>query len=217
MVAEVFGDAVGARQQITMRQHHALGFAGAARGVENSGHVQINDPRRRWTVRRVQQRRPVEDTPVAQRWGRGRGGVGQHQGMQIGTIGQRWLQQGRPVAGRNQNPHVAVAQNVGDLFGLQQRIDRDEHAASQRRAKQRDYGFQPLRQIDGDPFRPVQAQGPQPASHGLDLPGQGGIVQRGLPVGKGGGGGTTIRLFEDEFVQQSGHAGFGDDGGWEKG
>jgi len=102
------------------------------------------------------------------------------------------------------------------LFRLQQGIDRDEHATGQRGAKQGHDGFQPFRQIDGDSLRPIQAQGSQPAPHGLDLIGEGGIIQRELAMRDGGRGGMTTRLFENQFVQQSGHlelgGGMGDRG-----
>ena len=136
--------------------------------------------------------------------------------MQIGAIGQQRLQQFSPVTGGDQDAHIAIAQNIGDLFGFQQRIDGNEYPTGQSGAKQGGDGFQPLGQIHGDPFRPAQTQRQQTPRGALHQTSQIGVIYRHLPVDDGGGFRATIRLFENQFVQQSGHTRFRDlsSGGW---
>ncbi len=106
----------------------------------------------------------------------------------------------------DENPNVAVAQDIGHLFGLQQRIDRYEHAAGQRGTEQSSDGFQAFRQINGDPLGSIQVERQQAAGRSLNQTGESGVIQAGLPVNDCDGGGRAFRLFENEFVQQSGHA-----------
>jgi len=52
-----------------------------------------------------------------------------------GTARELALQLRQALDGRHEHTHAAVAQDVRDLPGTQQRIDGDEHAAGDRRAQ----------------------------------------------------------------------------------
>ena len=62
------------------------------------------------------------------------------------------VEQREALGRRHQHAHVAVAQDVADLLGLEQRIERHEHAAGRGRAERRDHGFEALVEIDADAF-----------------------------------------------------------------
>ena len=49
-------------------------------------------------------------------------------GEEPGTRASDVREQRQPLGRRDEHAHVAVAQDVGDLLGLEQRIERNEHA-----------------------------------------------------------------------------------------
>jgi aminopeptidase N len=72
-------------------------------------------------------------------------------------------QQREALGGRDEDAHVAVAEDVRDLLRLQQRVDRDERTAGHRRAEHRDHRLDALVQVDRHPLpapQPVPLQRP---------------------------------------------------------
>jgi hypothetical protein len=99
--------------------------------------------------------------------GLGRRARHQHR-AQVGAAGQRGTQLGQALGGGDQHPHVAVGQDIRHLLGLEQRIDRDEHGAGQRRAEHRRHVLDALLEVDGDPFAAPDAGREQRAGGLLD-------------------------------------------------
>ncbi len=60
----------------------------------------------------------------------------------------------QPLGRRHQHAHVAVAQDVGDLLRLEQRIDRHEHAAGRGRAERWRRPSRSAFEIDADAMLP---------------------------------------------------------------
>ena len=116
-----------------MRKHHAFRFAGAARGVEDRSHVGIDDPM-------VARRRCAKN--IAPTMHRRPGGVKlRHRGagdddvLQLGATGEHGAEALQPSTRRDEDSDSAVTQDVADLFGLQQGVDRHEHGPVGRRAE----------------------------------------------------------------------------------
>jgi hypothetical protein len=63
---------------------------------------------------------------------------------------------------RDEHADLAVGQDVGDLPALQQRIDRDEHAAGRRGGEHRDHVLDALLQVHRDAVAPPQPEPVQP-------------------------------------------------------
>jgi hypothetical protein len=76
---------------------------------------------------------------------------------QIGAMSELLLKEGEPVARRHQRSHVAVAEDVADLFGLQERIQRNEDGTGRRSAKARDHGLQAFVKVDPDSLGTAKA------------------------------------------------------------
>jgi hypothetical protein len=69
---------------------------------------------------------------------------------------------------RDEHSHVAVAQDVGNLLRLQQRIERHEHRAGTHRAEGSGHELQSLFQIDADTFTACNAELDQSPGEQLD-------------------------------------------------
>jgi hypothetical protein len=69
---------------------------------------------------------------------------------QFGTLGQDGDEGSETLGRRHEKPHVAVAQDVADLFRLEQRIEGDENASRFRGAEARDHGLDALVEVDAD-------------------------------------------------------------------
>ena len=86
-------------------------------------------------------------------------GIGQHDVAQVRTLHQHMTsQQAQALRRGDQHAHVAVAQDVADLLGLEQRIHRHERTAGAGRAEAGDHRFEALVEVDADPFAALQAQ-----------------------------------------------------------
>ena len=70
----------------------------------------------------------------------------------IVALFQRIGEQCKALRRGNQYPHIAVAHDVADLLGLEQRIQRHEDAAGSGSAKAGDDRLETLLEIDGDPL-----------------------------------------------------------------
>ena len=70
---------------------------------------------------------------------------------------------------RDEDAHLAVAEDVRELLGLQQRVDRDEHTAGGRRAEHRDDGLDALLEVDRHPLAPAQPEPVQRRAERGDL------------------------------------------------
>ena len=95
---------------------------------------------------------------------------------------QHGLQRRVTVARGDQHADLAVAHDEADLLGLEDGIDRDEHAAGRRRREAGDHGLQPLVQVDADALGPFQAQRQQAAGQRPDLRRELAVVQRAAAV-----------------------------------
>ena len=77
---------------------------------------------------------------------------------QIGTVSQERRQELQPFGGRDQDLDIAVAQDVGHLVRLEQRIDRNEYAARRSGAEHRDDGLRPLVHVHRNARGTVEAE-----------------------------------------------------------
>jgi hypothetical protein len=131
-----------------------FGLAGAARGIEDGRHVAVDDPVAA-LLAGLQQRVPVQPGERTAAVGK-RIGVDQNHVPQIMAGGQGRRQQGQSLGRSDQRPDIAVAQDVGDLIGFQQGVERDKDAAGRARTKTGDHGFETLLEVDGDPLAALQ-------------------------------------------------------------
>jgi hypothetical protein len=131
-----------------VREYYALGLAGAARGIKNADDVRVDHPVARH-CRCIEQGRASEDIQAAnsrQRFRR----IENHDMAQVVAGRKCFLQQGQALRGGDQHADIAVTQDVADLFGLEQRVERHENATSRRCAKAGDHRFETLFEVDGD-------------------------------------------------------------------
>jgi hypothetical protein len=127
-------------------------------------------------------------------------GLGERAGedhlAQVVAVGQGLGEQGQALGRGDQHPGVAVAQDVADLLGLQDGVDRHEHTARPRRGKAGDNGFGAFVEEDADPLATVQPQADQARGDAGDL-----VVQ--LPVAEAclaGGEGRCVGARSAEAV-----------------
>ena len=97
---------------------------------------------------------------------------------QIGAPPEHVREEREPLGRGHQHAHVAVAQDVGDLLGLEQRIDRHEHAAGRRGAERRDHRLEALVEIDRDAVRAGEAEGEEAGAECGDPLLKRGVVER---------------------------------------
>ena len=88
---------------------------------------------------------------------RGLGAYDDHVGK-CRALGQFGRQGAQSLFGSDQDAHTAVAQDVSNLLGLEQRVDRDEHRAVRRGTKGGDHCFGALVEVDRDPLGAADAQ-----------------------------------------------------------
>ena len=158
-VLEVGRDALRAGHHVAMGQHDALGLAGAARRVEDRRHVGVDDAVAARGAAPVSIRLPA-DGPRRRSAAHAPFGLVHDDVPQVRTLGQRPREQRQALGRRDQHAHVAVAQDVGHLLRLEQRIERHEHAAGGRGAEHRDDGLDALFEIDADAFGSSQCPSP---------------------------------------------------------
>ena len=141
-------DAARAGTQVGVREHHALGFAGAAGCVEDRRDVRI-DARGQGAWRLLAKICGAMGLEV--RVGTWRHlCVDQHQVAQGRAVHQHFAECRHARLAGDQDVDITVAQNMTDLFGFQHRVDRHEHAACQRGAEQPGDRFDLLGQVGGD-------------------------------------------------------------------
>ena len=200
------GDALRAGDHVAVRQHHALRPAGAAGGVEDRRHVGVDDAVAR-RDRRGEQFLPCRHRQL-RRAGGGcrarRAGIDEHDVAQVGTRPERPAELRQPLGRGHEHAHVAVAQDVADLVGLQQRIERHEDAARRRRAEAGDHGLEALFQVDRDALAAPQAERAQSGSTARDGGLQIGIGDRRGAVRQRHGIGRRVGGTADQFVEQDG-------------
>ncbi len=103
-------------------------------------------------------------------------------------------EQAGPFGGGHQDAYLAVVQDVGDLKGLEQWVERHEDATCRRGPEQGADGMYGLRQIDADALARAQVQRQEPMGPASDqlpeaLVGQGlRALDECLAVGVGRGG-----------------------------
>jgi hypothetical protein len=71
-------------------------------------------------------------------------------------------------AGGDQCPHLAIAHDVGDLIGLEQRIEWHEDAAGSRCAEAGDDGLEALFEVDRDALAALQSETDEAADKTFD-------------------------------------------------
>lgn len=205
-VLEVAGDAAGAHHHVAVGEHHALGAAGAAGGVEDRRHVAVDDAVR-GPRRRGQQGVPGQAREVRRQHVAGRRIAGDDQGMQVGALGQGRQQAGEPLRRGEQHPHIAVGEDVAHLLGLEDRVHRHEDQARRAGAEGGDHRLEALFQIDAHPLAALQAKAQQAVGAAPDGVTQLAIVQGRGTVGEGAGIWRALRREQRQFVEQGGSHG----------
>ena len=81
---------------------------------------------------------------------------------------------------RHEDAHAAVVEDVGDLLGLQHRVDRDEDAAGGRGPEDRHDGLDPLVEVDADALAALQADLAEARGEGRDVVPQLAVGERGV-------------------------------------
>ena len=200
-VAEVLADARAAGQDVAVREHDALRLAGAARGVEDRRHVDVDDVGLRDRVAAAAERLPGVQLQVGGRLG----GGAEHDDVLDGGLLELVAQQLEALRGRDEDAHAAVVEDVGDLLGLEHRVDRDEHAAGGRGAEDRDDGLDPLVEVDADALAALEPELAQPGGERRHLVPQLAVGERRVLERERGGGGATARRVGDDLVQLRAH------------
>ncbi len=120
------------------------------------------------------------------------------------TFGKYGFEQRQPFRRGHQHPDIAVAQDVGDLLGFQQRIERHEDAARSRGAEAGDHRLETLFEVDGDALAALQPQSDQPPGELVDSLLQRSITERLLAVGQGNGARVALRRERNQVGKQRG-------------
>ena len=123
---------------------------------------------------------------------------------QIGAFREGPGERGEALLRGHQHAHVAVAQDVADLLGLQQRIERNEHAARRRGSETGDHGLETLVEIDADAFSPTETELAHAGRESVDAGRQRGVVRRLLARRNRRTMGCPERGGGDQLVQQGG-------------
>jgi len=159
VVAKVVGDAARARHHVAVGQHHALGLSGAARGVQDRRHVAVDDAVAggRWRGHQL-----VPQVHCGARYRRARGGrADQHHLAQVVAGGEAVAERGQSFRAGDQHAYVAVAQDVANLPGLEDRVHRHEHAPGSAGAERSDDELGALVEVDGDALAAGEAEAEQ--------------------------------------------------------
>ena len=155
-VFQVARHALRASDHVAVGEHNPLRLAGAARGVENSDNVGVDDamPRSFWYRQQFPPTQIRDRAACRQRFRR----VKNNNMAQVMALRQSISKQGKALGRGYQYPHVAVAHDVADLFGLQQRIQRHKDSAGRRCPETGDHRFETLLKVDGDALSALDAQ-----------------------------------------------------------
>ncbi|KFB73559.1 MAG: hypothetical protein AW09_001183 [Candidatus Accumulibacter phosphatis] len=130
-------------------------------------------------------------------------GIDQDDVPQIMAHGKSRRQQRQTFGRGDERPHIAVAHDVGHLFGLEQRVQRHKDATGGSAAKTRNDGFQPLLEVDGHPLAALQAE----ANETADETGNGllelSVAHRLFAVSQRDGVRLTIGRSLDQLMEQA--------------
>lgn len=123
---------------------------------------------------------------------------------QVVAAGQGVAQGGEALGRGHQHAHVAVLQDVADLLGLEDRVDRHEHAAGRAGTEEGGDGFGALVEVDRDALAALEAEPDQPAGKAHDRVVELGIALRGARKAERGGVRDASGGGGDQVVEQSG-------------
>ena len=123
------------RERVAMGQHHTLGLAGRARGVEDVGQVRLDGALRRRRRREALQRRP-RNLARAQRLP-----THQHRAGQ-----PLWRQRAQALGRRHQRAHAAVLGDGRHATGRRMGVERDVDGARLEHAQHGDDRLHRLRE-----------------------------------------------------------------------
>ncbi len=93
----------------------------------------------------------------------------EYQVLQIRALGEHVPESGRPLRGRYQYAHIAVAHDVSDLSGLEQWVDRHKHTARARCSEHAHDVLDLFGQIDGDSLQLADTEREQRRGECLEL------------------------------------------------
>jgi hypothetical protein len=201
-VLEVGRDALGTGEHVPVRQHHALRLPGAARGVEDRHHVDVDHSVRR--VPAVVRRQLVPGDRALPHAGR-LALAHEHQRLEIRAVLQRGRQVAGPVGQRHECPHVAVAQDVRDLLGLEERVDGHEHESRARDAEERRDRLEALRQVHADARLLLEPERQQSGGDPGDEPVELGVAERGRVLQQRRPVSGTVGRERDERIESGRH------------
>ena len=123
---------------------------------------------------------------------------------QVVARGQRFRQQRMALRRCDQHPHIAVAHDVGDLLGLEQRIQWHEYTAGRGRAETGDHRFKTLFEVNGNPLAALQTEVDGAVREILLRRCQIGIADRLFGEGQRNGFRRAIGRAEDQVGEQKG-------------
>ena len=139
------------RDHVAVRQHHAFGFAGRARGVDERGEVVGGRPCGRLRRTRVTARQPLVEVRHRRAARTAAGGCGalEHDDLPQRRQRDRGIDDRLPLRARRRHEQrsLAVAEDVGDAGGVVDRMQRHRHG------RQRQHGL-----VDADRVQPVGQQ-----------------------------------------------------------
>ena len=121
---------------------------------------------------------------------------------QIGAVHQDGVQRLQARTRSDEHAHAAIAQDVPDLIGLEQRIDGDEHGALRGRAERRDHRFDSLVEVHGNASAASHAQRCHRTREARDLRSQLRIVQSQTFVAQRARIRSAMRGCKGQFVQE---------------
>ena len=205
-ILEVARDAMCTGHHVPVRQHDPFRLAGAAGGVEDRYHVRIDHAMQR-RARRIGDEFVPSMTGKSPARGNSVVAPGEHEMSEIRTVAQFLLEHGGPLGRSDEHAHVAVTENVSDLCGLQERIDRHEYATCAGGTEHRDDCLRHLGQEDRDAFElPGRETPDRCCGKVLDCTGEPRVVDDGVLVGEGPRARSPFGRAEWQLKQQLTHA-----------
>ena len=201
-VLEVARHALGPRHHVAVREHHALGPPGAAGGVEDRQQVGV-DHAVLGAAGVRDERRPGDDFLA--------GDVAclmlaDHDHLpQVRARGEGLGDCVQALGAGHDHADVAVAQDVADLLGLEQRVDRHEHGAGVRGAEGHCDRLEPLVEVERDALAALDAHPDEPGGDAVDEVGQFAVTERCVEVGQRRGVRGSTGGHERQFVEEVCH------------
>jgi hypothetical protein len=86
---------------------------------------------------------------------------------QIRAGGDRVPNERQSLSRGDENPHIAVAQDIGDLICFEKRVDRNEHPPRGSRPEAGDHGLETLVEKDTHAVGPLQFKRKEPGCERL--------------------------------------------------